>query len=139
MSQHIVNTKAKHSTLSACAVAITAALIAAAPAAYAHEPAKNDSQSMPAEQMDHSKMHGMKHMKGMSMTGDADFDFATNMRKHHQMALPMAQAELKNGKDPQMLQSAKDIIDGQTKEISAFDQWLAAHKPAMDQPMTKGK
>ena len=64
---------------------------------------------------------------------------ATNMRKHHQMALPMAQAELKNGKDPQMLQSAKDIIDGQTKEISAFDQWLAAHKPAMDQPMTKGK
>jgi uncharacterized protein (DUF305 family) len=139
MSQHHVSTKPRHFTLSACAVAIAAAVMVATPGAYAREPAKNDSPSIPAGQMDHSKMHGMKHMKGMSMTGDADFDFATNMRKHHQMALPMAQAELKNGKDPQMLQSAKDIIDGQTKEIAAFDQWLAAHKPAMDQPMTKGK
>ena len=53
------------------------------------------------------------------------------------MALPMAQAELKNGKDPKMLQSAKDITDGQTKEIAAFDQRLAAHKPSA--PMMKDK
>jgi uncharacterized protein (DUF305 family) len=139
MSQHIVNTKATRSTLSVCAVVITAAVMAAMPGAYAHEPAKNDTQSVRTGHMDNSKMGGMNHMKGMSMTGDADFDFATNMRKHHQMALPMAQAELKNGKDPKMLQSARDIIDGQTKEIAAFDEWLAAHKPAMDQPMTKDK
>lgn len=57
--------------------------------------------------------------------------------QHHQMALPMAQAELKNGKDPKMLQSAKDITDGQTKEIAAFDQWLVAHKPSA--PMMKDR
>jgi uncharacterized protein (DUF305 family) len=35
-------------------------------------------------------MGGMKHMEGMSMTGDADYDFAANMRKHHQMAVEMS-------------------------------------------------
>jgi uncharacterized protein (DUF305 family) len=77
--------------------------------------------------MDHSKM-GMKHMDGMSMTGDTDYDFAANMRMHHQMAVDMSEAELKNGENPEMLQMAKSIIAAQKKEIAELDRWLAAHK-----------
>ncbi|MDM4771390.1 DUF305 domain-containing protein [Solimonas sp. SE-A11] len=73
-------------------------------------------------------MGGMKHMEGMSMTGDADYDFAANMRKHHQMAVEMSEAELKKGKNPEMLEMAKNIIAAQKKEIAELDRWLAAHK-----------
>ncbi|HEY4714478.1 MAG TPA: DUF305 domain-containing protein [Aquirhabdus sp.] len=90
---------------------------------------------MTADTMDHSKMsgmtsHSMDHskMKGMSMTGDTDYDFAANMRMHHQMAVDMSQAELKNGKNPQMLRMAKHIIAAQKKEIAVLDKWLIAHK-----------
>ncbi|SEC54221.1 protein of unknown function [Pseudomonas proteolytica] len=70
----------------------------------------------------------MKQMGGMSMTGDVDYDFAANMRMHHQMAVEMAQAELQNGKNPEMLRMAKDIIAAQKKEIAVFDQWIKANK-----------
>lgn len=90
---------------------------------------------MTADTMDHSKMsgmtsHSMDHskMKGMSMTGDTDYDFAANMRMHHQMAVDMSQAQLKNGKNPQMLRMAKHIIAAQKKEIAVLDKWLIAHK-----------
>ena len=73
-------------------------------------------------------MGGMKPMDGMSMTGDADYDFATNMRKHHQMAVEMSEAELKKSKHPEMLEMAKNIIAAQKKEIAELDRWLAAHK-----------
>ena len=73
-------------------------------------------------------MGGMKHMDGMSMTGDADYDFAANMRKHHQMAVDMSEAQLKKGKDADMLKMAKSIIAAQKKEIAELDRWLAAHK-----------
>ena len=75
-----------------------------------------------------SKMEEMKGMDGMSMTGDADYDFAINMRKHHQMALTMSESELKNGTNPQMQQMAKNIIAAQKKEIATFDKWIASHK-----------
>ena len=112
---------------SACTVAIAALLMAASPT-WAHEPVSSDTKSMPAGTMDHSKMGGMKDMDGMSMTGDMDYDFAANMRKHHQMAVDMSQAELKGGKNPKMLKMAKGIIAAQKKEIATFDQWMAAHK-----------
>lgn len=70
----------------------------------------------------------MKQMGGMSMTGDVDYDFAANMRMHHQMAVEMSQAELKNGKNPEMLRMAKDIIAAQKKEIAVLDQWIKANK-----------
>lgn len=90
--------------------------------ASAGEPANTDTMSMPAGHMDHKKMDGM------SMTGDADYDFAANMYTHHQKALDMSQAELKNGKDPQMLRMAKDIVAAQKKEMATMKQWMDAHK-----------
>ena len=140
MSPQTRHTKSYCSTLSACAVAMAAVLLAGAPTwTNAAEPAKNDTKSMPSEKMDQSKMDGMKDMDGMSMTGDMDYDFAANMRMHHQKAVDMAQAELKNGKDPKMVRMAKDIIAAQKKEIAAFDKWMEAHKKPMTDAMPKSK
>ena len=64
-------------------------------------------------------------MSAMKPSGNMDVDFAMMMRVHHQSAITMAEAELKNGKDPQMRAMAKDIIRAQKKEIAAFDKFLA--------------
>jgi uncharacterized protein (DUF305 family) len=106
--------------------------------AIAHEPPKTDgAMPMSTDAMDHSKMAGMSGMDDMSMTGDVDYDFAANMRKHHQMAIDMAQKEVKNGKNPQMVQTAKDIIAAQAKEIAQFDEWLKSHKMSAPSAMPK--
>ena len=64
-------------------------------------------------------------MSSMKSSGNTDVDFAMMMRVHHQSAITMAEAELQNGKDPQMRGMAKDIIRAQKKEIAAFDRFLA--------------
>ena len=64
-------------------------------------------------------------MSAMKPSGNMDVDFAMMMRVHHQSAVTMAEAELKNGKDPQMRVMAKDIIRAQKKEIAMFDKFLA--------------
>ena len=64
-------------------------------------------------------------MSAMKSSGNTDVDFAMMMRVHHQSAITMAEAELKNGKDPQMRVMAKDIIRAQKKEIAVFDKFLA--------------
>ena len=66
-------------------------------------------------------------MSAMKSSGNMDVDFAMMMRLHHQSAITMAEAELKNGKDAQMRKMAKDIIYAQKKEIAAFDKFLAKH------------
>lgn len=96
-------------------------------------PQQKSAMPMPADSMDHSKMSGMKNMDGMkpmdgmSMTGNADYDFAVNMKMHHQMALDMAKAQVKDGKNAEMVKMAKSIVSSQTKEIAAFERWLAAN------------
>lgn len=64
-------------------------------------------------------------MSSMAMTGNSDVDFAMMMRIHHQGAIDMAQAELRDGKDVQMRKMAKDIIAAQKKEIAQLDKFLA--------------
>ena len=67
------------------------------------------------------------NMSSMPMSGDPDVDFAMMMRIHHQGAIDMANAELSNGKDPQMKKMAKAIVSAQKKEIAQFDAYLAKH------------
>ena len=69
----------------------------------------------------HNKMMGMKS------TGNADVDFAMMMREHHLSAVTMGEAQLQNGKNPQMRTMAKNIIRDQKKEIAMFDKFLAKH------------
>ena len=131
-------------TLPIALVALSAALL---PAAYAqtanatpgkdavHE-GKAHSTSMSGASMGMKDMKDMKDMKGMmkdnndkmssmSMSGNADVDFAMMMRVHHQGAIDMAQAELKDGKAPEMRKLAQSIIVAQKKEITQLERFLA--------------
>lgn len=118
--------------------------------AGAAETMKAGTKPVSTATMDHSKMEGMKdmkhmegmkdmggmkHMEGMSMTGDVDYDFAVNMRTHHQMAVDMSQAQLKNGKSPKLRAMARNIIAAQKKEIAVLDQWTKSTKKPV--PMSK--
>lgn len=134
-------TRFKRSSVTACAAAMSAAFMVTTPMwAYADGMSAHDTKPMPSGSMDNSKggmkMDGMKGMEGMSMTGDVDYDFAANMRMHHMKALEMSQAQIKSGKNPQMVQMAKDITAAQKKEIATFDQWLGAHKKGMPDAMS---
>jgi len=71
-------------------------------------------------------------MSSTKMTGVPDVDFAIAMRVHHQGAIQMAQALLRDGKDPQMRVMAKDIIYAQKKEIAQLDTFLAKRGHTMD-------
>lgn len=78
--------------------------------------------------MSHSTMPGMNGMDKMTMTGDADKDFAMMMKTHHQKGIEMAQMELKNGKSPEMKAAATKIIAAQKKEVAQLEAWLAKQK-----------
>ena len=84
-------------------------------------------QSMPHGKMDMKAMmkENNDRMASVPMSGNPDVDFAQMMRIHHQGAIDMAQALLRDGKDPKMLKMAKDIVEAQKKEIAELDAFLA--------------
>ena len=130
-----------HKTLPVALVALSAALL---PAVYAQTTTATPGKDAVHEGKTHSMpmsgagmgMKDMKDMKGMMkdnndkmsslpMSGNADVDFAMMMRVHHQGAIDMAQAELKDGKAPEMRKLAQNIIAAQKKEIAQLDKFLA--------------
>ena len=118
-------------------VALSAALL---PAAYAQTTAATPGKDSVHQGQAHSAPMsgagmGMKDMQGMmkdsnekmssmQMTGKPDVDFAMMMRMHHQGAIDMAQAELRDGKAPEMRKMAQNIIAAQKKEIAQLDKFL---------------
>ena len=119
------------------------------PLAFAQMQMKPGSEAMPAGKTGaSSKQGGAMDMKGMDMkgmmkdnndkmssmkmTGNTDVDFAMMMRIHHLGAIDMAQAELRDGKDPQMKKMAKAIISAQKKEIARFDKFLVKNGQSPD-------
>ncbi len=73
---------------------------------------------------------GMKMMDSgkHSMTGNTDHDFASMMAQHHQQAVEMARAFLKNGKTDKMKTLATSIVNQQTQEITALKKLEASLK-----------
>jgi uncharacterized protein (DUF305 family) len=111
---------------------------AAQPAGAAGMDGKNmDMKGMDNKGMDMKAMMKSNDdkMAAMKMTGKPDVDFAMMMRIHHQGAIDMAQAELRDGKDAQMRKLATSIISAQKKEIAQLDKFLA--KNGHDQAMGK--
>ena len=100
--------------------------------AYAGQHGQHGAVPMAAHRADHQHnqacrelMLGMyQKMLAMAMTVDPDYDFATMMRAHHQFAVDVARAQLKNGKDARMRVAAEEIIAEQTKQIAKFDRWI---------------
>jgi len=98
------------------------------------------SAPMGSGHRDMMKMKDLKTMMGsmnekmtsMPMSGNPDVDFAAMMRIHHQGAIDMAQAELKDGKNAQIRTLAKNIIAAQKKEIAQLDKFLAAQGQSAD-------
>ncbi len=88
-------------------------------------------QPMPAAPVDQAMMAGMdtmnKAMSNAPMTGDPDRDFVAMMLPHHQGAIDMARVELRYGKDPAMLQLAREIVAAQAKEVSLMRRWQQSH------------
>jgi uncharacterized protein (DUF305 family) len=113
--------------LTLAAVLLVAPVLAGAQQTVESQPPASSSVPMDHAHKGHTNAHA-----GMAMTGDVDYDFAFNMRKHHQMALVMAEAQLKNGKDAKLRAMATEIIAAQDKEIAELDRWLATR----DQPRT---
>jgi uncharacterized protein (DUF305 family) len=106
----------------------------AAPVSLYAQPAPH--AGMKGASMEHAMAEGKMDMKSMMqesnakmasvpMSGNPDVDFAQMMRIHHQGAIDMAQSLLRDGKDPQMLKMAKDIISAQKKEIAVLDAFLS--------------
>ena len=124
-------------------VALSSALLQ--PIVHAQSPASSGQGAMQGGKGDASPMSGagmdmkgmMKDnndkMSSMQMTGNADVDFAMMMRIHHLGAIDMAQAELKDGKAPEMRKLAQNIIAAQKKEITQLDKFLAKNGHPVDQ------
>lgn len=83
-------------------------------------------QTMPAGKMDMKSMmkENNDKMASVKTSGNPDVDFAQMMRIHHQGAIDMAQSQLRDGKDPQLLSMARDNITAQKKEIAVLDAFL---------------
>ena len=88
-------------------------------------PNPDDSPSTKAYKAAMMKMM-MEGMPMMKFTGDADIDFMTHMRMHHQGAIEMAKIVLAHGKDAVVKKLAQDIVTAQEKEIATIDTWLKA-------------
>lgn len=103
--------------------------------------ATSNNQEVTAVEMHqdlHSSMLKMKEnmSKGMAFN-HPDYAFAAGMLPHHVGAVDMAKVELQYGKDPQMIQLAKNIIAAQDKEIKEMQYWLAEHKTDSTQKTDK--
>jgi uncharacterized protein (DUF305 family) len=85
------------------------------------------------------------HMMGMdgdvaTLETAAPFDaaFLELMIPHHEGAIEMAKAELKQGEDPQLKALAQDIITAQQREIDAMREQLGDAAPATHDAMGHG-
>jgi uncharacterized protein (DUF305 family) len=76
------------------------------------------TQSQGSNELHKAMMQGMQDMQRMKMTGETDHDFASMMIKHHEQAIAMSKAQLKNGKDPEVRKKAQEIIAQSEKDIS---------------------
>lgn len=75
-------------------------------------------------------MHDMStEMSSMTMTDDADHDFAMMMKMHHQGAIDMGNKELEKGDDPTIKAMAQSMITMQQAEIGELESFLTSHSP----------
>jgi len=109
-------------------LALSAALVAVPSMAQQSQGMQHDMPNTPASRAYMQSMETMnKTMMSQPMTGDADHDFASMMRSHHQAAVDMAKVEIQYGKNPEMKKMAEKVVADQSKEIKQLDTWLGRH------------
>lgn len=79
---------------------------------------------MPAMEgmMSPADMQALQNAQGV----EASKLFLTQMIKHHQGAIAMAQTEIKDGQSPDAIALAKSIASSQQKEIDTMNQILSS-------------
>jgi uncharacterized protein (DUF305 family) len=84
------------------------------------------ASASPADQAYMEAMARMNRaMAATEMTGDPTRDFALMMIPHHQSAIDMAQALLKEPNvDPEIRNLAEAVVSSQAKEIEQLRAWL---------------
>lgn len=98
-----------------------------------------DDDNITIQEHDKNQMMTIMHqmmdeMNAMQMTKDPDNDFAMMMMMHHQGAIDMANAELKDGNDATMKDVAQMMITAQTAEITQLNTFLQGHAPHLNVP-----
>lgn len=115
-------TRSHRFILSATGIAIISLILfISSPWAHANISGTNHPRAVPAKQLDPTNKHAL------FATGDVDFDYAVNLRLHHQLAVDMSQAQIRNGKNPKLRTMALKVIADHNKEIAILDRWMAAH------------
>ena len=77
-------------------------------------------EEMSMDAMMHDMMSELEGKKG----DEFDQAFLSEMIVHHEGAVVMAEAVLKNSKRPELIKLANDIIKAQTSEIEMMKDWL---------------
>lgn len=98
-----------------------------------------DDDKITIQEHDKNQMMTIMHqmmdkMNAMQMSKDPDNDFAMMMMMHHQGAIDMANAELKDGKDATLKEIAQMMITAQTQEIAQLDAFLQGHQAHLNVP-----
>jgi uncharacterized protein (DUF305 family) len=75
----------------------------------------------------------MQDMHAMTMTNDADHDFAMMMKEHHEGAIEMSNIELSNGKNDELKQVAQKMISDAQKDNTELTNFLSSHQPTAGQ------
>ncbi|MDX7997762.1 DUF305 domain-containing protein [Xenorhabdus sp. Reich] len=90
--------------------------------------ASSDTTTVMQKELNDSmaKMH--ENMAKSISIEDPDAAFAEGMIAHHLGAIDMAKIELKYGKNPEMRELAKAIINAQGPEIAQMQKWLEKNK-----------
>lgn len=100
----------------------------------------NSNTEKVTEKHDMSKMDGKKNsmmesmetmntkMMGMQMTNNPDKDFAGMMKIHHEGAINMANIEIAEGKNNELLKMAAKMKQDQNAEIIQFEKFLTDTK-----------
>jgi len=83
-------------------------------------PPETPPAELPFIRENHSAMEKMVACMAADPTGNVDDDFVAMMVPHHQGAIDMAQAELRYGRNEQLLRVGQEIIVGQLQEIAAM-------------------
>jgi uncharacterized protein (DUF305 family) len=92
----------------------------------------NDDDGLKTQAHDENEMMSIMHdmseeMNATTMAKDADHDFATMMKMHHQGAIDMSNKELEKGDDATIRAMAQTMITMQQNEIEKLQSFLDSH------------